>query len=128
MCAGSVSGALVGRGSVVIADNLIKFDRVPLATPNGDVLIDELSFEVHSGVNVLVCGPNGCGKSSLFRILGELWPVFGGTVTKPSAGNLFYIPQRPYMTIGTLRDQVSISHVYFVSSYLHRSLCTSLLS
>ncbi|XP_018027493.1 ATP-binding cassette sub-family D member 3 isoform X2 [Hyalella azteca] len=103
---GSVSGALVGRGSVVIADNLIKFDRVPLATPNGDVLIDELSFEVHSGVNVLVCGPNGCGKSSLFRILGELWPVFGGTVTKPSAGNLFYIPQRPYMTIGTLRDQV----------------------
>lgn len=75
-------------------------------TPNGDVLIKELSFEVRSGVNVLVCGPNGCGKSSLFRTLGELWPLFGGTVTKPEKGKLFYIPQKPYMTIGSLRDQV----------------------
>jgi ATP-binding cassette, subfamily D (ALD), member 3 len=100
-----------GAGRLVIQDNIIKFDRVPLVTPNGDILIEELSFEVQSGMNVLVCGPNGCGKSSLFRMLGELWPLFGGTLTKPEKGKLFYIPQRPYMTLGTLRDQVMTHNV-----------------
>nr|XP_048312603.1 ATP-binding cassette sub-family D member 3 [Myodes glareolus] len=85
---------------------LFRFDHVPLATPNGDILIRDLSFEVRSGANVLICGPNGCGKSSLFRVLGELWPLFGGRLTKPERGKLFYVPQRPYMTLGTLRDQV----------------------
>ncbi|XP_053325015.1 ATP-binding cassette sub-family D member 3 [Spea bombifrons] len=95
-----------GSGKIINADNIIKFDHVPLATPNGDILIRDLNFEVRSGANVLVCGPNGCGKSSLFRVLGELWPLFGGCLTKPERGKLFYVPQRPYMTLGTLRDQV----------------------
>uniref|UniRef100_A0A665U0B6 ATP-binding cassette sub-family D member 3 n=1 Tax=Echeneis naucrates TaxID=173247 RepID=A0A665U0B6_ECHNA len=95
-----------GSGQVINKDNVIKFDHTPLATPNGDILIRDLTFEVKSGTNVLVCGPNGCGKSSLFRVLGELWPLFGGHLTKPERGKLFYVPQRPYMTLGTLRDQV----------------------
>ncbi|XP_069593776.1 ATP-binding cassette sub-family D member 3 [Ranitomeya imitator] len=95
-----------GSGTVINTDNIIKFEHVPLATPNGDLLIRDLTFEVRSGTNVLVCGPNGCGKSSLFRVLGELWPLFGGSLTKPDRGKLFYVPQRPYMTLGTLRDQV----------------------
>ncbi|PSN54737.1 ATP-binding cassette sub-family D member 3 [Blattella germanica] len=99
-----------GSGRIIFQDNIIRFDKVPLVTPNGDVLVDELTFEVRSGMNVLVCGPNGCGKSSLFRMLGELWPLFGGTLTKPQKGKLFYIPQRPYMTLGTLRDQVIYPH------------------
>lgn len=109
MVAGS-ENLVPNGGKLIFKDNIIKFDRVPLITPNGDVLIKELSFEIQSGMNVLVCGPNGAGKSSLFRILGELWPLFGGELTKPPRGKLFYIPQKPYMTLGCLRDQLTYPH------------------
>uniref|UniRef100_A0A673ZCJ6 ATP-binding cassette, sub-family D (ALD), member 3a n=1 Tax=Salmo trutta TaxID=8032 RepID=A0A673ZCJ6_SALTR len=101
-----------GGGQIINVDHIIKFEHTPLATPNGDILIKDLTFEVRSGTNVLVCGPNGCGKSSLFRVLGELWPLFGGQLTKPERGKLFYVPQRPYMTLGTLRDQVIYPDTY----------------
>lgn len=97
-------------GTKIIQSGIIRFDGVPLVTPNGDVLVPSLSFEVRHGINVLVAGPNGCGKSSLFRTLGDLWPIFGGTLVKPAKEQLFYIPQRPYMTLGTLRDQIIYPH------------------
>ncbi|KAI0438713.1 ABC transporter transmembrane region 2-domain-containing protein [Xylaria telfairii] len=97
---------LKGRGKVVESKD-IEFIDVPIISPNGDVLVKALSFSLKQGDHLLVVGPNGCGKSSLFRILGGLWPVYGGTVYKPPFIDIFYIPQRPYLSRGSLRQQIT---------------------
>ncbi|CDW80449.1 abc transporter n-terminus family protein [Stylonychia lemnae] len=93
------------HGQIAISNDII-FENVPILSPNGDTLIPAMNFQISPGMNLMITGPNGCGKSSLFRILGELWPIFGGKLTKPSIEKIFYIPQRPYLPNGSLRDQL----------------------
>jgi ABC-type uncharacterized transport system fused permease/ATPase subunit len=101
--------SLANKGEVMKSDNII-FINVPILSPNGDTLIKEMNFEIRPGMNLMITGPNGCGKSSLFRIMGGLWPLFGGKLYKPDIEKIFYIPQRPYLPIGTLRDQIIYPH------------------
>lgn len=57
----------------------------------------------------------------MFRILGNLWPLKGGRLLKPKAGDIFYIPQRPYLPYGTLRDQIIYPHTLKKFKSLNRT-------
>lgn len=50
------------------------------------------------------------GKSSLFRVIGELWPLHSGILTKPLKEDILFVPQKPYLVLGTLRDQIIYPH------------------
>jgi ATP-binding cassette subfamily D (ALD) long-chain fatty acid import protein len=91
----------------------VAFTNVPIVTPFGDsVLVRNLSFTIKSGQHLMITGPNGSGKTSILRILAGLWPLFSGEITRPneSLNSILYVPQRPYLSIGTLRDQIIYPH------------------
>ena len=54
----------------------------------------------------MVVGPSGCGKTSLLRMISGLWEPNHGIIKKPKIGELLFIPQKPYMLLGSLREQL----------------------
>ncbi|MEB3334897.1 MAG: ABC transporter ATP-binding protein/permease [Cyanobacteriota bacterium] len=69
-------------------------------------LIRDLTLTVDSAQRLLVVGPSGCGKTSFLRLLSGLWPAAAGTVRRPPTSELMFIPQKPYMLLGSLREQL----------------------
>eukprot|EP01118_Nematostelium_gracile_P014803 TRINITY_DN5847_c0_g1_i4.p1 TRINITY_DN5847_c0_g1~~TRINITY_DN5847_c0_g1_i4.p1 ORF type:complete len:695 (-),score=231.46 TRINITY_DN5847_c0_g1_i4:90-2174(-) len=97
-------------GGKIIRGKFIRFEKVNIVSPDGKLLVEDLTFDVQLRQNVMVTGPNGSGKSSLFRTLGELWPLYNGTMIKPRKEDILFVPQKPYLVLGTLRDQIIYPH------------------
>ena len=79
---------------------------VSIDLPGGQPLLAPFSIDFKPGVSVLVTGPSGSGKSTLFRALAGIWPFGRGTVAKPDGASVLFLPQKPYLIIGTLREQL----------------------
>ena len=94
------------RIQTVEADRLA-VEHLSLQTPNYQrTLVEDLSVELAAGQGLLVMGPSGCGKSSLLRAIAGLWDSGKGAIVRPEPNQILFLPQRPYMVLGTLRDQL----------------------
>src|SRR5207237_9269421 len=84
----------------------IDLQRLLVKLPNGRPLISADDFSVRGHERVLVSGPTGAGKSTLFRAIAGIWPFGTGSVAIPAGATLMMLPQRPYFPVGPLKDAI----------------------
>jgi putative ATP-binding cassette transporter len=80
---------------------------VDLLLPGGRPLMQGVDLTFRRGDNALISGPTGSGKSTLFRAIAGIWPFGRGEISMPAHGRVLFLPQKPYLPIGTLREVVS---------------------
>ena len=100
--------------TIVLADSAaedgvegLRFDDLQIIHPDGNIMIADANTEIAKGERVLIVGPSGSGKSTLFRAIAGLWPWGTGKIVLPDRSQMMFMPQRPYLPLGTLRAAVS---------------------
>ena len=86
--------------------NGLVLQDVQVELPDGRRLFEGLSLAVPAGKYLLVSGNSGCGKSTLLRALAGIWPYGCGNVSLPSGWRSMFLPQRPYLPLGSLRRAI----------------------
>ncbi len=87
-------------------DPAVVLDDVTISLPGGRVLMHGASLRLEKGEAVLITGASGSGKSTLFRALAGIWPFGQGTAHIPDGARALFLPQRPYLPLGSLRRAV----------------------
>ncbi len=100
--------AEAGRGIAITETpgDSLELRHLHLALPNGKVLIEEDAYRFLRGESVVISGRSGLGKSTLFRAIAGIWPFGEGEIARPKGSHLF-LPQRPYLPLGSLRHVVT---------------------
>ncbi len=98
------------RIETVEADQVAFHDVTVLTPDRRKTLVADLSLPALDGQPILLRGHSGAGKTSLLRALAGIWREGAGTITRPPLSEVMFLPQRPYMILGSLRDQVCYPH------------------
>lgn len=85
----------------------LELDQLEIAFADGTTVIKGASATIEPGERVLIKGESGSGKSTLFRAIGGLWPWGGGRIVTPPRAAMAFLPQRPYLPLGTLSGTLS---------------------
>ena len=89
----------------------LSFEGTKISLIDGEVVIADATAVVRPGERVLITGESGTGKSTLFRAVGGLWPWGSGLIRLPPHDQIMFLPQKPYMPLGTLADALCYPHV-----------------
>ncbi len=100
--AGSASQLVQGSSP----DAALHIKDLEVDLPNGQPILQGLNLTLEPGKNLLIQGLSGSGKSTLLRCLAGLWPFVKGETDLPPGSTVMFIPQRPYLPLGTLRDAI----------------------
>jgi putative ATP-binding cassette transporter len=87
-------------------DKAIALEGLSIEVPNGRPLLDRSTLQLAPGQDVLLMGASGSGKSTLFRTLAGIWPYWKGRIRLPKGARLLFLPQKPYLPIGSLKHAV----------------------
>ncbi|MBR8835382.1 MAG: ABC transporter ATP-binding protein/permease [Stigonema ocellatum SAG 48.90 = DSM 106950] len=99
--------AIAGRTIDIVKDSRLAVENLTVQTPNYQkTLFKNLSVTLQPGQGLLIMGESGCGKSSLLRALAGLWNSGTGVIFRPKLEEMLFLSQRPYMSLGTLREQL----------------------
>lgn len=108
MEAASIAQRNTGGIEVEESDALgISLAGLALSVPGGRSLLSDANATIESGSRVLLSGPSGSGKSTIFRAIAGIWPYGRGKVRRPKAKRILFLPQKPYLPIGTLREALA---------------------